>query len=290
MQFITRSIIDDFEYEYIYGLFSDKQLERFKNWIYNGHHENINKSMTIKLNSEWITRSYLSSKMILSATVMITSLEYAIEKNLKITVPYLYYYSLITCCRAFLYVNPYNQWNKDESFLKMNHSKIINFTKDYLNHLDSDYALKIANMLNELKESREFFSYKFPATGLRFVNTYQLDEVIEVCSILCELAQLASEQIQKYVFKNCTNNHSEWGIADMDLLKYTYRYNGIIDGEDWHRIDYIRRKQPFPTSIYYTMTEGMTEDYFGAWFPDEEQEYDDVYNPDIDWRRIFPVP
>lgn len=289
MQFVVRNMIDDdFNYKYIYDIFSEKQLETFENWIYSRHHNNINKSMTIKLNSEWITRNYLSSKMILSATVMLTSLEYAIEKNLKMSVPYLYYYSLITCCRALLYANPYNEWKENSDFLIMSHSKMINLTKDYLNHLDTDYALKVYNILNELKESRELFSYKFPSTGLNIVNEYDLYEIIEICSTLCELAQLTSEQIQKYTFKKCMDNYEEWSSVDLNHLKHTYSYNGITDSEDWLRIDYIRRKQPFPASIYYTMTEGMVEDYFGAWCPDDEDE--DLYNPDINWRIIFPVP
>ncbi|MFE4075186.1 hypothetical protein [Peribacillus sp. YIM B13477] len=289
MQFVVRNMIDDdFNYKYIYDFFSEKQLETFKNWIYNRHHKNINNSMTIKLNSEWITRNYLSSKMILSATVMLTSLEYAIEKNLKMTVPYLYYYSLITCCRALLYVNPYNEWKENSDFLNMSHSKMINLTKDYLNHLDINYALKVDNILNELKDSRELFSYKFPSTGLDIVSEYNLDEIIKICSTLCELAQLTSEQIQKYSFKKCMDNYEEWNRVDINYLEHTYSYKGITDSEDWHRIDYIIRKQPFPASIYYTMTEGMVEDYFGAWCPDDE-DYD-LYNPDINWRIIFPVP
>lgn len=289
MQFIVRNLIDDdFDYKNIYDFFSEKQLEVYKNWIYSRHHKNINNSMTIKLNSEWITRNYLSSKMILSASVMLTSLEYAIEKNLKMTVPYLQYYSLITCCRAFLYANPYNEWKENSDFLNMSHSKMINLTKDYLNHLDTDYAIKIDSILNELKESRELFSYKFPSTGLDIVNEYSLNEIIEICSTLCELAQLTSEQIQKYIFKKCKDNYQEWSSVDLNYLKYTYSYNGITDSEDWRRIDYIKRKQPFPASIYYTMTEGMVEDYFGAWCSDDED--DELYNPDINWRIIFPVP
>lgn len=288
MKFYVRNIVDDFDYNRIYNFFSENQLGKFETWIYSKHHRNINNSMTVKLNSEWITRNYLSSKMILSATVMMTSLEYAIENNLKMTVPYLYYYSLMTCCRALLYANPYNEWKEKGDFLNMSHSKIINLTKEYLSHLDKDYALKIFNIINELKQSRELFSYKFPSTGLNIINEYNFGEIIEICSTLCELAQLTSEQIQKYVFKKCADDFEEWGNVDLNYLKHTYSYNGITDTEDWYRIDYIRRKQAFPVSIYYTMSEGMIEDYFGAWCSDDEDEYS--YNPDENWRIIFPVP
>ena len=100
-QFLVRYQIDSFEYSVLDNLFEDSQINHFEDWVYKGHSEVIRKKMTSKLNSEWITRNYLSVKMILSATTMLTSLEYAIEKNLQVTVPYLSYYSLITCCRAF---------------------------------------------------------------------------------------------------------------------------------------------------------------------------------------------
>ena len=40
------------------------------------------------------------------------------------------------------------------------------------------------------------------------------------------------------------------------------------------------------------MTEGMVEDFFGSWCSDddEDENYEDVYNPDQNWRIIFPVP
>lgn len=31
----------------------------------------------------------------------------------------------------------------------------------------------------------------------------------------------------------------------------------------------------------------MVEDYFGAWYQDDDS---DIYNPDVNWRIIFPVP
>ena len=39
-----------------------------------------------------------------------------------------------------------------------------------------------------------------------------------------------------------------------------------------------------------TMTEGMTEDFFGAWYPENGEMTDEIYNPDIDTQVIFPIP
>ncbi|PIC62616.1 hypothetical protein CSV79_16125 [Sporosarcina sp. P13] len=226
-QLQVRSLIDGFNYNYVDSLFDEDQVTNFREWIYYGHHKKINKVLTNEINSKWIIRNYLSSKMILSATVMVTSLEYAIEKNLKMTIPYLSYYAVITCCRSFLYTIPYNEWTSNEDFLKMSHSKIINLTNDYLNHLDSEFASETKAMINGLKEWRELFSYKFPSSGIGLTEEYGLDEVIDTCTTLCELAQLSSEQIQKYVLKKCMHNFEEWGETESNLMEHGYRYNGM---------------------------------------------------------------
>ena len=296
-QFNIRSITDNFEYSYLPSNFEEKQLTSFSEWIYTGHHTNINKKMNSEINSEWIIRNYLSTKMILAATVMLNSLDYAKQKNLKVVVPYLSYYSLLTCCRALLYSVPYNIWkpdneknpkNKNNPFLEPAHDRVIKLTKDYLNHLDKDFAEKIFTNMKKLKEWRELFSYKFPASGVNDNEEYPYGDLIESCGILCELAQLSSEQLQKYIFKNCINNFEEW-IVTTEKLEVGYKYKTIIDKEDWYRIDYIKRRQPFPANIYYTMTEGMVEDYFDSWLA--ENDSDEIFNDyDLDWRLIFPCP
>lgn len=49
------------------------------------------KAWSAHLNSEWLTRNYLAVKMILSATVMLTSFQYCQRKNVRIVQPYLLY-------------------------------------------------------------------------------------------------------------------------------------------------------------------------------------------------------
>ena len=58
------------------------------------------KSWTDDLHSEWLTRNYLAVKMILAASVMLTSFEYCRKKNVHIVQPYLLYYSTLSCCRC----------------------------------------------------------------------------------------------------------------------------------------------------------------------------------------------
>src|ERR1035437_1105073 len=76
-------------------------------------------------NSEWLTRNYLAVKMILSATVMLTSFEYCQRKSVRIVQPYLLYYAALSCCRALSFTRPDVQLQNSDLY-QMNHSKIIN--------------------------------------------------------------------------------------------------------------------------------------------------------------------
>lgn len=289
---------DRFVYYNLENEFEEYEIKRYEEWVYKGFHKICNKNMNSKLNSEWVVRHYLATKMILSATVMLSSLEYCIEKNVRISIPYLSYYSILTCCRAVIFTLPNISWeNGKDSIMDMNHTKTINSIRDCLMKLNQHYGEDIYNQIKGYKDYRELFSYKFPASGTGLMNydNYSYDKTVDICRILCEVSQLNSQQIENYIIKNCLQNLDEFKELDIEYLNrcFCYKINNenieIIDHEDWYRIDYISRKQPYPVSIYYTMTEGMVEDFFGAWYSDLDEE-EQIYNPDIDWRIIFPVP
>lgn len=289
---------DSFEYYNLDNKFEDKEISKYKQWVYSRFNEICNKNMNSELNSEWVVRHYLATKMILSATVMLSSLEYCIEKNVRMSIPYLSYYSILTCCRAVVFTLPNISWkNGKDSIMEMNHSKTINGIKDCLMKLNKNYGEETYNQINSYKDYRELFSYKFPAsgTGIMDYEKYSYDKTVDICRTLCEIAQLNSQQTENYIRKNCLYSLDEFKELDKKYFNrcFCYKVNDanieIIDHEDWYRIDYIRRKQPYPVSIYYTMIEGMVEDFFGAWCSDLEDE-EELYNPDIDWRIIFPVP
>jgi hypothetical protein len=63
----------------------------------------ITLNWTDALNSEWTARMFLSAKMIYSSTLLLNTLAYSEEKNIKITSPYLQYYALLNSCRALLF-------------------------------------------------------------------------------------------------------------------------------------------------------------------------------------------
>lgn len=291
-QYIVRKeLFDGYDYIYLPEKFTETELKLYSNWVYGNVHRIYGKEYDTLLNTEWVARHYLASKMVYSASIMMSSLEYSCEMNLKIVKPYLSYYAVLTCCRALLFVLPNQSW-KDSGFIDATHSKIANVIKDACSKLNTEFGNRVNRKIELLRVNRELFSYRFPASGIvSECREMDIAEVKELCSILCEIAQLTSEQIENYYTKNFSEIKLSVDI-NSDYIQKLFCYPGygssIIDEEDLYRIDYIRRKQPLPTSIWMMMSEGMTEDFFAPWCPEDDNT--GMYNPDIDWSIIFQVP
>ena len=205
------------------------------------------------LNSVWLARHYLAIKMILASSVMLTSLEYASKKNLRIVEPYLIYYSLLNCCRALTFTQNEQCW-RDGGLMNMTHQKIINVAVDAIKKFSRPYGEYTASLLDKSKQYREMFSYKFPANGIKLLSedgANEIDEAIGVCSIICEMAQLNSECLQTSI-EDYVKDKSE---VDMDVLKVCFMYetsDGVIhDGEDLYRTSYFKRHNLKPLNLFW---------------------------------------
>lgn len=288
---LVRSLIgDNFEYKLIYDYFTENEILKYKDQVMS-RYSRLTKKWDIVLNTEWIIRNYLAIKMILASSVMFTTLEYANYKNLRIVEPYLIYYGLLNTCRALIFTDPDASWN-DGTMIRMRHSQIINISSNCISKVNSEVGREIKSKILLAKDFREFFSYKFPAKGLYNFNKELIvtfDEAIKLAALICELAQFNSEQLQKSLDKH---GSTEDYLLDIKILENGFFYKSksysIIDDEDMYRLGYIYRKQKRPFNLYWTMTEGMVEDFFGAWCPENDESH--VYNPDENWSIIFPMP
>lgn len=273
--------------------YSNKMLMRFaaqtKNW-------------SKEKNAEWLVRTYLSMKMIFSATIMLNTLKYSSKKNLKIVEPYLIYYSLLSCCRALIFTLPDTSWNNGE-LATITHSKAINLTIDTINSIDKNASSEIKRLLSLSRSFREMYSYRFPARGLSLIpETYRigLEEVIQTCALLCEIAQLNSEYLESSVMKNVQYDPLWEEDVDETIYKSCFEYkfddgefpDVIFDEEDWYRFGRMDIKNKLPFSLLNSMSEGMTEDFFNAWSPEDNSDVDsfDISNPCREWGIIFPIP
>ncbi len=280
--------IDDyFDYQSMTSEFDDSEIKKSYDSL-KRKFSALTKDWNKDKNSKWVARDYIAVKMILSSSVLLSSVEYANEKNLRIVEPYLIYYSLLSCSRAVVLTSPFTEWNNGE-LLTMTHKKTINIVGDIIAKYNKEKGEEIKKYIDWAREYREVFSYKFPANGLT-AHHLSLVKTIEVCTLLCEIAQFQSKVLENSNFKN-SNGEFE---LDWDTLSVGFTYGEknfqFIDREDGYRLDYITRKQKRPYSLHMTMTEGMVEDFFGAWYPEDDTNLEEIYNPDANWQIIFPVP
>lgn len=94
-----------FDYEVIPKIFSEEEINKRISSLDKSFKKETNNWNSDK-NSEWILREYLSIKMILSSSILLSSAEFSIKKNLRVVEPYLIYYSLLNCSRAVLFTSP----------------------------------------------------------------------------------------------------------------------------------------------------------------------------------------
>ncbi len=272
-----------YNYRYLPELFSEDSIKMFVQQLARAYSK-ITKEWNDDLNSQWICRIYMGMKMVLSCSVMSQSLLFAGQKNLRVVVPYLEYYSVLSMLRAVVFTSPLAEWASSD-IVKMTHSKTINIVIDILAKLDRKLANDIKEQITYLKAYRELISYRAPSTG----DSHKEDiTVLELCKTLAELAQLQSEVFEGSVQKYATGDY----ILKDECIRLVCNTNidGIdfFDEDDAYRLKYLKRKYPFPTNILQIMAEGHLEDFFGSWCSkDEPQEGN--FCPDDDWRVVFDL-
>lgn len=306
-QFCRYDADPEYEYHFLPSMgITEAKIKKYGQWIVNSFDRICQKKLTLQLNSEWVARHYLAAKMVMSSTLMINSMIYSKDVNVLISVPYLMYYATISSSRALLFTTPEVTSEDFKNIVTITHSKIIKLTANAVSKLDQTLANELRSYLLQWRSNREVFSYKFPASGIDLIEQPEIDNVISVCGILAELAQYASKCIENYIENYCFEDIKEWKgkkfdpnyikacfqykIDEYDLVEKKEATYFLVDHEDWYRVDYINRKQLYPSSVFLTMTEGMTEDFFGAWYPLDQELEDGQFNPDKDWNIIFNIP
>ena len=246
----------------------------------------LTKNWDAEKNSEWLCRNYLSAKMIMSATLTLNALEFSQKSNLRIVSPYLAYYSILSLLRGLIYTIPEVEWNAGE-LAKISHQKAISIAYDYVAKFDFDLAKKQIGQTQELKAFRELISYRSPASGDK--NISKNCDVLNLATMLSELAQFNSELLEASVIKNANGSSFVFLKSYQDQLsQVTIEDIQFFDTEDSYRLDYLSRKYPLPPNILHVMTEGHVEDFFGAWSPPDNRE--GCFDPDDNWQLIFDIP
>lgn len=254
----------------------------------------ITKKWDDHLHSEWICRVYLAVKMVMSATLMINSLEYAESKNIRVTSSYLIYYALQSTLRAIVFTCPTAQWS-DGSLITLSHKKTINIACDTISKLDQNLAMKIKEYVRHLKAFRELISYRAPSRGDAHNKIESVFDPIDLCTLFCEIAQAQSVFLEASFKKNAkgSNKFIDYYMEHV----YQTEIGGFVfqDNEDRYRFGKFALKHSQPTNLACILAEGHVEDFFFAWWPKDEDDQEnidkkDIFNPDYNWGVIFDLP
>lgn len=256
---------------------ADSLLERYSK---------LTKAWSPELNSEWICRLFMAAKLIMSSTLHVNAMYFAEDRNLRVVVPYLRYYSVLSLLRAVCYTLPEHEW-KDGRLITILHSKAIDGALEHLRRFDKAVADSTEAEIRELKAERELISYRAPSSGDDQVSGK--NQLLSLCTLLAEVAQFNSELFEFSLLKHADR-------ANFRLLsEYAKRIASIeIDGhhfsdrEDAYRLDFLARKQPYPVNLQSFMREGLVDDFFGAWVADRGANA--FFNPDEMQNIIFEIP
>lgn len=248
----------------------------------------LTKQWSEEASSEWTCRTYLATKMILNATVLVNSLEFARSMGMRIANPYLEYYAALSAMRAVAYTLPTERWSNG-SLMAISHSKAINVSFDWLGKLNKDRAADQKKIALQLRAQRELISYNAPASGDALLGS-EYDLTILLTTLL-ELAQFNSELLERSVTKNASPDSFVVRSNHIDQIsKPTIEGYSFIDNEDGYRLDYIRRKMPRPYNLAIFMTKGQTEDFIGAWDGNEADDGAFSNGSPANWQTLFDIP
>lgn len=276
----------EFSYDYriLTETFNDSQLQTYSRDVRH-RFAIITKKFDDEANTEWLVRLYLSLKYILAASILASSAEHAEYENLKVVGPYLKYYTLFNCCRSFNLTSPDYDWRGQKS-MKGSHNHVINSCTNALRKIDPSAENRWGALIRKARDHREMFSYAFPALGPNLLEDKDipLSTTVDVAQILAELAQFNSECLYSAVQKHCAGEYQIIDSADVwSIVQYEAGGEELIDKDDWYRIGQLAREKATPIPITLLASEGLVEDFFGAWRDEAEKGYD----PDNHWRVLL---
>ena len=274
-----------YEFRELASVFGEDNCEKVANRLLE-RYSALTKSWTPAANSEWTCRLFMAAKLIMGATLHVNSAYFAEDRNLRVVVPYLRYYSVLSLLRAVYCTLPEHSWS-DGQIIQISHTAAINGVLQHLRKFDKTVADSAEIQVRALKAERELISYRAPSSGDDQVS--EKNEFLSLCTLLAEVAQFNSELFEASLFR-----HGD--AKSLQLIpEYLEKITGVeIDGhyfgdcEDAYRLSYLARKHPHPANLMHLMTEGHVEDFFGAWFKKEDE--GDYFNPDEMQQIIFDIP
>lgn len=275
-----------YDYENLPYAFSDIDCRRVTDRLQQ-RYSALAKQWNPEINSEWTCRLYLAAKLVMSATLHVNSAGYAESRNLRVVLPYLYYYSVFSLVRAICYTLPEHHWNNG-GLIQIPHDKAFSGALDHIRKFDTTVTHHIGDQIRQLKAERELISYRAPSVGDGQIA--EKKEFLSLCTLLAEVAQFNSELLDVALTRH--GNPASFQLPPEFLEKIASpAINGHYFGdiEDAYRLDYLSRKSPRPGHLREMMREGHVDDFFGAWTSHDENPVGQ-FNPDALQQIVFDIP
>lgn len=246
----------------------------------------LTKSWNQDMNSEWLCRVYFAAKLVMAATTHVNALDYSVTKNLRVVSPYLRYYAVFSALRAVYMTMPEIQW-RDGEIISASHSAVIRDVLQYVSSFDICVAESLKSDIRKLKAARELLSYKAPSSGDGEIGS--VPSTVDVCTLLCEIAQFNSELLEASVNKNADSSMFVLKPDFIERIAFV-EIEGELFGDnadEWRLIKFARRETQV-ANLMLMMSEGHVDDFFGAW--QGEEDIEGCFDPDFNNQVIFDIP
>lgn len=276
-----------YSYRRLFDICPEKKLTTVANGIA-AQYAPLTQNWTHERNSEWSCRTYFTTKMILNATVLLNSLEFARRTGLRSANPYFEYYAALSLLRGLVYMIPTEEWNAGE-LMAIPHTRAINVAFDWIAKFDKDLAAEMKQTALQLKAQRELIAYKAPASGDRNLGANY--DLVDFLTILAEVSEFNSELLEGSITKNA--DPSSFEVLDDHIHQIaTVEVEGFVfsDDEDYWRLGYVQRKTKRPYHLGLFMHPGQSEDFIGAWDGNEDEGETFSNGSPSNWQAIFDVP
>lgn len=226
--------------------------------------------------------------MILNATVLLNSRDFAAGVGLRTANPYFEYYAMLSLVRCLVYTLPSESFDGGK-IITIGHTKAINLAFDWLAKFNRTKAIELKATAMKLKAQRELISYRAPASGDRNLgNGYDLEELL---TLLAETAQFNSEILQASVEKNAKATEFEVLEKHIESIsRVSIEGFEFTDHEDRNRLSYVARKVKRPYHLAAFLRPGQSEDFIGAWDGDGDMTEKFSNGSPSNWQAIFDVP
>lgn len=190
MQYAGRNWL--YRYKEIPGSMDEEDVRAAVNSLRNRYRTAL-QPISSGLNSEWVCRCYLAAKLIMGATLTTNASLYAEERNLRVVIPYLRYYSLLAICRAIVLMVPEQKWNQGKLF-EISHLKAIEIATAHIRLFSVFAGNDTQQELIAYKAERELISYRVPSSGDDKI--LPKPHFLALCTTMAEVAQMSSEVLE----------------------------------------------------------------------------------------------